>query len=148
MSLQERIEADYKRAFKGNDRAIVSALRMLKSSLKNQEIEIGRELTDAEVQDAIAREVKHRRDALDQYQRAGRPELAAHEQDDITAYLPYLPEQLTEAQLLAIVDETLAGIGSVDPQQIGKVIGAVMAKVKGRADGSVVQALVRKRLGG
>lgn len=147
MSVQRTIEDDYKRAFKSNDRATVSALRMLKSAIKNREIEIGRELTDEETVEIVSREAKGRNDAITQYQKANRSELVAHEQGDLAAYRKYLPTQLTDAELAEIVKETVASLGASGVAMVGKVMGAVMPKVKGRADGTAVQAAVRKTLG-
>lgn len=148
MSVQRTIEDDYKKAFKLNDRPTVSALRMLKSAIKNREIEIGRELTDDETVAIVSREAKRRNDAIIQYQKAGRAELVAHEQGDLAVYRKYLPTPLTEAELSVIVKEAVAALGAHDGSMVGKVMSAVMPKVKGRADGSAVQAAVRKALGG
>jgi len=147
MSVQQTIEADYKKAFKSSDKDAVSALRMLKSAIKNREIELVRELTDEETIEIVAREAKHRHEAVAQYTAAGRTELAAHEQADATVYAKYLPAQLTEDELTAIVNETVKALGITDIQQLGKVMGAVMAKVKGRADGTAVQAVAKRVLG-
>jgi uncharacterized protein YqeY len=147
MSLQQTIERDYKQAFKANDRVVVSALRMLKSAIKNREIEVGRELTDEETIEVVSRETKRRREAAMQYQAGGRADLVAHEQADISIYGRYLPAQLSEAELLTIITETMAAVGASRPSDLGKLMGAVMAKVKGRADGAAVQAAVRRALG-
>lgn len=148
MSLQQTIETDYKKAFKENDRVVVSALRMLKSALKNREIEFGRDLTDAEVVEVTSRQVKQRRDAAGQYKDGGRLELVQHELDDVAVYSRYLPEQLTDAELKSVVDETVSGMGNASPQDVGKVMAAVMQQVKGRADGAVVKRIVQERLSG
>lgn len=147
MSIQSTIEADYKRAFKANERPVVSALRMLKSAIKNREIEIGREMTDEETVEIIARELNRRNDSIAQYTKAGRNDLAAHEQEDATAYRKYLPAPLTEDELTKLVTETAATLSVKDPSSMGKVMSAVMPKVKGRADGAAVQATVRRVLG-
>ncbi|MBI4426804.1 MAG: GatB/YqeY domain-containing protein [Candidatus Kerfeldbacteria bacterium] len=147
MSLQQTIERDYKQAFKANDRAVVSALRMLKSAIKNREIDVGRELTDEETVEVVSRETKRRREAVTQYQAGGRADLAAHEQTDINVYGRYRPAQLSETELLAIIKETVAAVGATSPSDLGKLMGAVMAKVKGRADGTAVRAAVRRALG-
>jgi hypothetical protein len=147
MSVQQTIEADYKTAFKSSDKNVVSALRMLKSAIKNREIDLVRELTDDETIEIISREMKRRHEAIAQYQAAGRPELAAHEQADATVYAKYLPAPLTEDELAAIVGETVKALGATSVQQLGKVMGAVMAKVKGRADGTAVQAVAKRVLG-
>lgn len=147
MSVQQTIEADYKKAFKSSDKDAVSALRMLKSAIKNREIDLGRELTDDETVEIVSRETKRRNEAVAQYEAAGRPELAAHEKGDAAAYAKYLPAQLTEDELTAIVKETVTATGATGVQQLGKVMGAVMAKVKGRADGTAVQTVVKRVLG-
>lgn len=146
MSIQQKVESDYKQAFKANDRAVVSALRMLKSVIKNREIDVGRELTDEETIEMIAKEVKRRREAAKQYEQGGRSELAQRELADISVYNRYLPPSLSEAEISRLIDETIGSLGAVGMSDIGKVMGAVMNKLKGRADGGVVQALVRKRL--
>ncbi len=147
MSVQQSIETDYKQAFKSSDKDVVSALRMLKSSIKNHEIDLGRQLTDEEAVEIVGREMKRRNEAVAQYQAAGRPELVAHEQSDAAVYARYLPAQLTEDELTAIVHDTVKELGTPTIQQLGKVMGAVMAKVKGRADGTAVQTVVKRILG-
>lgn len=147
MSIQQQVEEQYKAAFKISDRAAVSALRMLKSAFKNQEIELGRELTDDESVAIVNREVKRRREALEQYQRAGRTDLAQHEQFDITLYSRYLPAQLTEVELTKVVQEAIAQAAATGPQDLGKVMGVLMPRVRGKADGAMVQALVKRALG-
>lgn len=147
MTVQQQVEQQYKEAFKSNDRATVSALRMLKSAFKNQEIDLGRELTDAESLAIISREVKRRREAMGQYQKAGRAELAANEEQDITLFSQYLPAQMSPADVEALVREAVAAVGAKGPADVGKVMGALMPKVKGRADGAVVQASVKRALG-
>lgn len=147
MSIQQTIETDYKAAFKSSDKDSVSALRMLKSSIKNKEIDLGRDLTDAEVVEIVGREVKRRTEAQAQFTAAGRTDLAAHEQRDAAVYARYLPPQLSVEELEAIVTETAQSLGASTPQQMGKVMGAVMAKVKGRTDGNAVQAVVKRVLG-
>lgn len=148
MSIQQDIEAHYKEAFKANERDIVSALRMLKSVIKNREIELGRELTEAETVEVIGRELKHRREAARQYTAGGRPELAAREESEATLYQHYLPAQLSAGELERLVSQTVGALGSAGPRDVGKVMAALMPKVKGRADGAAVQTLVRRALGG
>lgn len=147
MSWQQTIEGEYKKAFKASDRAVVSALRMLKSSIKNREIEVGRELTDEETVEVISREAKRRREAQEQYLKGGRQDLAANEANDIIVYQRYLPEQLSEEDLKQVIAETVSSLKAQGAKDFGKVMGAVMAKVKGRADGAAVQAGVKQALG-
>ncbi|MBI4090260.1 MAG: GatB/YqeY domain-containing protein [Candidatus Kerfeldbacteria bacterium] len=147
MSLQTTIEADYKQAFKASQRPTISALRMLKSAIKNREIEVGRELTDEETMAVVTREVKRRREAAAQYQAGGRADLAAHEESDIGVYSRYLPAQLTDAELEALVTAAVAETSARGASDFGSVMGTVMAKVKGRVDGAKVQAAVRRALG-
>lgn len=147
MSLQQVIDADYKVAFKAKDEAAVSAYRMLKSAVKNREIELGHELTDEENLEVIAKEVKKRRDALAQYEQAGRNELADREQFDIKLFSKYLPAQLSEEELEAIVKQVVEATGASSPKDMGKVMGVAMKQAKGRADGNQVQAIVKRVLG-
>ncbi len=148
MNIQQSIEAAYKQAFKASDRVTVSALRMLKSAIKNREIEVGHELTDPETVEVIGREAKRRRDAAGQYQAGNRPDLAAKETAEAALFAHYLPAQLSSQEVAQLVSEAVAATSAAAPADLGKVMGVLMPKIKGRADGAVVQAAVRKALGG
>lgn len=124
----------------------VSCLRLLKSSFKNKEIELGRELTDGEVEAAIAKNAKQRRESIEAFEKAGRTDLVDREKAELTILSAYLPEQMSEDDIGKVVDEVLANLGSVSSADTGRVIGAVMAKIAGRADGNLVSGIVRQKL--
>lgn len=132
---------------KARDAERVGTLRMVMASMKNTQVEKGHELSDEEVLEVLAREAKRRRESIEAYEGAGRTDLADKEKAELVVLQTYLPEQLSEEQLTAFVDEAIAETGADSPQQMGLVMKALMPKVKGRADGSVLSALVRARLG-
>ena len=137
---------------KARDKARTSALRMVVSALKNQAIADGKgpqgTLEDTEVERVLATEVKRRREAAAAYREAGRIEQAEAEEAEAAVYEAYLPEQLSDDELAALVDAAIAEVGAEDVKQTGQVMKTVMPKVQGRADGSRVSALVKERLGG
>jgi len=146
-TLKERLATELIEAMKARERDRLDALRMLTTSVKNKEVEVGRELSDEELQAVAATEVKRRKEAADAFDDAGRDELAAKERTEQTVLETYLPEQLSDAEVDALVAEAIESTGASAPGDMGKVMGAVMAKAKGKVDGSVVQAKVRERLG-
>lgn len=151
MSLQQQISDDLKASMKARDRARTGALRMLLAALKNAAVAEGKgpqgELSDDAVVKLVQTEVKRRREAAAAYREGGREEQAAAEEAEAEVYAAYLPEQLGDDELAAIVDETIAEVGASGPQDMGQVMKAVMPKVQGRADGSRVSAVVKERLG-
>ena len=150
MSLHDQIEADLRTAMKSRDKARTSALRMLIAAIKNRATADGLSpqgrLDDEVVEKVLATEVKRRREAAVAYEEAGRTESAASEAAEAEIYEAYLPEQLSDDELAAIVDEAIAETGAQSPKEMGQVMKAAMAKVQGRADGSRVSALVKARL--
>jgi len=146
-TLKERLATELIAAMKARERDRLDALRMLTTSVKNKEVEVGRELSDEELQAVAATEVKRRKEAADAFDDAGRNELAAKERTEQAVLEAYLPEQLSDAEVDALVAEAIESTGASAPGDMGKVMGAVMAKAKGKVDGSVVQAKVRERLG-
>jgi uncharacterized protein len=150
MSLHDRVEEDLRAAMKARDKARTSALRMAVAALRNRAVADGASpqgrLDDDTVQQVLAGEVKRRREAADAFAAAGRDEQAATEAAEAEIYAAYLPAQLTDEELAAIVDRVIADEGGADAAQMGPVMKAVMAEVAGRADGSRVSGLVRSRL--
>lgn len=151
MRLDEQIEADLRSAMKARDTNRVATLRMALAAIKNLRVSPGRsgELTDEETIQLLTREAKKRTEAAEAYEQAGRAELARSERSELEVLQAYLPSQLDDAELAGIVDETITEVGdgaTLGPGDLGKVMSAVMPKVKGRADGKRVNALVRERL--
>ncbi|MEK7582969.1 MAG: GatB/YqeY domain-containing protein [Patescibacteria group bacterium] len=142
--LKTKLQEDLKAAMKAGEAEKRDVLRMLSSAIKNKEIEKRIELTDEQALEVIASEVKKRRESITQFMAGNRPELAAKEEAEINILATYLPAQLGEEELKKIVTETLAGM---DKSDVGGAMKAVMAKVKGKADGALVSKLVKDALG-
>jgi uncharacterized protein len=147
MSPADRIAEDLRAAIKAGQKARLAALRMLATSIRNKEVEVGRELSEEEFLEVVTREVKRRREAAEAYDGAGRTELAEREREEEEALDEYLPEALSEEELDALVEEAVAATGASGPGDMGKVMGHVMGKARGRVDGSEVSVKVRERLG-
>jgi uncharacterized protein len=150
MSLHRRIEDDLHTAMKARDKAATSALRMVVAALKNRAVADGLgpqgDLDDTVVQQVLTTEVKRRREAAKAFAEGGRDESAASELAEAALYEAYLPAQLDDDELTAIVDRVVTDLGADGPQAMGQVMKATMAEVAGRADGSRVSALVKQRL--
>ncbi|GBC86429.1 hypothetical protein HRbin12_00418 [bacterium HR12] len=146
--LREQVQRDLTEAMKARDAVRVGALRMLLTAIVNREKELRRELTDDEVREVAAREVKRRTESIEAFERGARADLVAKETAERAILQAYAPEQLGEAELDRIVAEAIAEVGAAGPGDLGKVMGRVMPKVRGRADGALVQRKVRERLGG
>lgn len=146
MSLAERLNNDMKQAMKNQDKFKLSVIRMIRSSIKNAEIDQRRELSEEEVLDIINRELKQRKDSLHEFQKAGRDDLVEQSQKEIEVIHEYLPAQLTEEEVKAIVQQTIQEVGASSKAEMGKVMGALMPKVKGRADGKLVNQIVQQSL--
>lgn len=152
MSLQQQISDDLKTAMKARDKARTGALRMLLASLKNAAVAEGKgpqgELSDDQVVKLVQSEVKRRREAAAAFREGDRIESAEAEEAEATVYEAYLPAQLSDDELAAIVDATIAEVGASGPSDMGQVMKAAMPKVQGQADGSRVSAMVKQRLTG
>lgn len=149
MALKSQLENDIKTALLGGDRFRADVLRGLKAVILNEEVAKGKRdegLDDATIEQLIAKEVKKRLDSVQQYSDAGRPELAESEQAEAKVLEAYLPEQLSEADIQKVIDETIAALGVSGPQAMGQVIGAVKGKLGNTADGATVARLVKDAL--
>lgn len=146
MSLTDQLQSDMKTAMRDGDTDRRDTLRMVISAAQNAAKDKRAPLTDEEAIEVIGREVKKRRESIDAYQGAGRGDLAAREQLEVDILTPYLPEQLSEGEVRAFVVEAIAATGAASPRDIGRVMGQLMPRVKGRADGKVVSAIVNEEL--
>lgn len=146
--LKDKLQEDIKAAMVAQDAEKLSTLRMLKSALQYAEINKGLDYqaTDEDVIDVIGKEVKKRRESIDLYEKGGRPELAEKEEQELAILQSYLPEQMSEEEVKKLVDEAVAATGGTSMQDMGKVMGALMAKVKGKADAGMVSNLVKQKL--
>lgn len=145
MPILDQLTSDMGAAMKSGQSERVATLRLLRSAMSNERIKLGHELSDDEALKVLQREAKQRRDSIDQYQAAGRAELAQKEQAELELIECYLPQPLSEDELRSMVDAAVAELGS--DAQMGAVIGKVMAQAGARADGETVSRLVRERLG-
>ncbi len=147
MSLKEKIIADLTVAMKAKDAARLSTLRMVKANLMNRQIEKGAELTDEEVTKALQSLVKQRRDSIEQYEKAGRAELAAKEAAEISHIKAYLPQAASAEEIAAAVGAAIAETGASSMKEMGAVMKAAMANLTGKsADGKLVSEAVKSKL--
>lgn len=145
MSLQTRIDADYKAAFKDRNQVAIDAFRMLKTAVKNAEIDARHELSDEETLAVVAKEAKRRRESITMFKTGSRPDLVAAEEAQLKVIEQYLPAQMGDSDLEKIVQQAITEL-SATAKDFGKVMSTIMAKVKGQADGTRVTALVKKHL--
>jgi uncharacterized protein YqeY len=146
-SLYERLDQAFKEAIKNQQPVAVSTLRLLKSAIRYREVEGKRPLTEAELQATINTQAKQRREAIAEYTKAGRPELARQEEEELSVLLSFLPPQLSPEEMAAEVAAVIHELGASGPNDLGKVMKNAMARLAGRADGKVIREIVRQRLG-
>ncbi len=150
MSLKEQIELDLKSAMKSGDAARKRALRTLMTAISRAERagQARRELNDEDIIAIIAREAKQREESIEAYARGGRQDLVAEEKAELEVLRAYLPRQLTPEEIEARAREVIAQVGASTPRDMGKVMKVLMAEMRGRADGRVVNQVVRELLAG
>ena len=144
--LKEKLEKDYIEAYKAKDEQRVSTLRMLRAAVKNSEIDKMKKFEDSEVEAVIRSEVKKLREALAIATEAARPEMIAQAEAEIKTLAEYLPEQMDEEAIKAVVAEKIKELGPVTIKEMGKVTGEVMKVLKGKADGAVVSKVIKELL--
>ncbi len=147
--LKDKIQEDLKAAMLSKSEAKLSAIRMLKSALQYHEIQkggAGYTATDEDVIDVIGREIKKRKESIELYEKGGRQELADKEKAEVDVLQAYLPEQMSEDEVRTLVEEAIKQTGASSMQDMGKVMGALMPKVKGKADAGLVSQLVKQKL--
>jgi len=148
MTLKEQLMADFKEAMKAKDEVAKNTISFARAAVKQYEVDTREELDDAGVVAILAKQVKMRKDALADFEKAGRTDLVESYNAEIQILTRYLPEQLSEEKLREIVAETAAALGiEGGKQNMGKLMGPVMAKVKGLADGNAVKKVVQEFLG-
>ena len=146
MSVVKKIDSDLIEALKAGDKAKVTVLRGLKSDLKYKLIDKGEELTDDDAIAVLSSAAKKRRESIEQFRQGNRDDLADKEQSELAVIEQYLPAQLDEAKLRQIVAEAIEETGADSPQKIGLVMKVVMPKIKGQADGKLVNRLAAELL--
>lgn len=146
MTIQGRIESDYIMAYKAKDTVRLAVLRHLKTAAKNREIELLRPLADDDLLEIIARQIKQRRESMEQFEKHDRPELAAVEAEELLVLQGYMPAALSDAELADAIDRIVDETGAASPKDMGKVMQALTLAYKGRYDGKKASEAVRARL--
>ena len=147
MSLQSKISEDVKNALRNQEKLKLSVLRMLLASIKNRIIELkNKELPDEQIVAVIGSEIKKRRDAVYEFEKVGRQDAADTEKDEISILMDYMPAQLTEDQIISLIDNTISELSIESIKDLGKLMKSLMPKTRGKADGALVSKLVRKKL--
>jgi uncharacterized protein YqeY len=146
--LKSKLQSDLNEAIKSRNTVVAETIRMILSAITNEEVagKEKKELSDAEVITVLTREAKKRREAAEAFEQGGRADRASAERAEGAVIAGYLPEQLSEDQLNKLIAETIAAVGAAGPSDMGKVMGALKAKVAGKADGAVVSSLVKAAL--
>ena len=147
MSLYQRLDQAFKEAIKNQQPVATSTLRLLKTAIRYREVDVKRPLTEAELQATINTQAKQRREAIAEYTKAGRPELAKQEEEELSVLLSFLPPQLSPEEMAAEVAAVIAELGATGPNDLGRVMKNAMARLAGRADGKVIREIAQQRLG-
>jgi uncharacterized protein YqeY len=148
MTLKDQLTADMKAAMKGGDKERLGVIRLINAAIKQREVDERITLDDTQVLAAIEKMLKQRRDSITQFRAAGREDLASQEEFEVGVIQTYMPAQLADAEIEAIVTAAIAEAGAAGPKDMGKVVGLVKAKVAGRADMGKVSGLIKQKLGG
>ncbi len=146
MALKEKLMEDLKAAMKDKDVIRKNTVQMVRSAVLQYEKDNLCELDDEGILDVIARELKKRRDVLPEYEKSGRDDLIADMNREIETLLAYLPKQLTKEELEVIVADAIAEVGAASMKDMGRIMAAVMPKTRGRADGKMINAIVKEKL--
>lgn len=149
MTLKERLTEDMKQAMKDKEagKLRLSVIRMVRANIKYVEIDRKKELAEEDVLDVLAKEVKMRRDSMEEFQKGNRPDLVENLEKEVAVLMEYLPQQMSEAEVREVVAAAIQETGASSPKEMGKVMAALMPKVKGRADGKLVNSIVKELLG-
>ncbi|MDJ0531528.1 MAG: GatB/YqeY domain-containing protein [Xenococcaceae cyanobacterium MO_207.B15] len=152
MGLKEKIGEDIKSAMKAKDKIRLETVRGIKKAILEKEVALrpkGQDsLTEEQEIELLAQQAKQRRDSIDQYQKAGREDLAEKEQQELAIIETYLPKQLDDAELEQILEQIITDVGATSPKDLGKVMGKAMKELKGKADGKKIQEMVKSKLVG
>lgn len=146
MSLKDRLMADMKTAMKARQKEKLTVIRSMRSAIRQAEIDGKTELNDDGVISIISKELKMRQDSLAEFQKGGRDDLVAKTKEEIAVIMPYLPEQLSEDAIKALVKDAVTKTGASSPKDMGKIMKLLMPEVKGKADGKLVNSIVREML--
>lgn len=150
MSLKERIDAEIKAAMKSKDKVRLETVRGIKKFIIEKEVSVrpsGQEgLTEAQEMEILVQIAKQRRDSIEQYRKGGREDLATQEEAELVILEEYLPPQMSDEEISQVIDEVIASAGATSAKEMGKVMGAAMQQLKGKADGKKIQDMVKAKL--
>jgi len=146
-ALKERIVEEMKSAMRAKDAERLGAIRLLLAAIKQKEVDERVAVDDAAVLNIVEKLIKQRNDSIQQFEKAGRMELAAKEKTELELLRTYLPQQMSDAELSAAIDAALVEFGAAGPQAMGKIMALLKPRIAGRADMGKVSALVKQRLG-
>jgi uncharacterized protein YqeY len=144
--MKEKLNADLKEAMKNKNVVLRDVIRLITTALKNAEIEKMAPLTEQEEQTVLQKMAKQRRDSIAAYEQGGRDDLAQAEREELKVIEGYLPQQMNEEEIRAVVDAAIAKAGVTDIKDIGKIMGPLMGQLRGKADGTLVQRIAREAL--
>ncbi len=147
MDIKTQLKNDMLKAMKAKNMDTVNTIRSLRSAIQDKKIELNKDLTNEDVIAVLTKAAKQRRDSIASYKNGGRNDLVQEEAAELAIIEKYLPEQMGEEEIAALVDEVIEKTGASSMRDMGKVMGAIMPKVKGKADGNLVQTLVKRKLG-
>ena len=148
MSLKDKLQQDMKEAMRGGDKPRLGVIRLINAAIKQREVDERIELDDAQVTGVLDKMAKQRRESIDQYEKAGRDDLARQENFELEVLQAYLPEQLGDAEIDALIDEAIQSSGASSMKDMGKVMGQLKPKLQGRADMGAVSGKIKARLSG
>jgi len=148
MGLVQQIDEELKNSMKSGDKERAGTLKMLKSDLTYEKAKTGEDISDEQALDVIKRAAKRRKDAIREYEAAGRSDLADKEAAELKIIEEYLPEQMSEEEISAALDKILAEAGEVNQKMFGKLMGMAAKELKGKADGAVIKEILQKKLEG
>ena len=146
MGLKEELNDQMKASMKSGDKVRLSTIRMLLSEIKNAEIAKRGELTDEELMAVVSKEAKGRKESIEEFSKGGRQDLVDKESKELKVLEEYLPEQMSEDELRRTIEETVEQVGASSPGDIGKVMGSLMPRIRGKADGKLANRIAREML--
>ncbi len=148
MTLKERISEDMKTAMRSGEKDRLAVIRLLQAAIKQREVDERITLDDAQITAVLEKMIKQRKESITAFEKGGRSDLVAKENSEIAVLQPYLPEQLSDADLDALIAEAISSTGAASIKDMGKVMGVVKAKAAGKADMGAVGARIKAKLGG
>lgn len=148
MNLLQKIETGMKESMKSGDRLRSDTLKMLKSDMMYEKAKTGQDISEAQMDEVVKRAAKRRRESIKEYEAAGRKDLAGKEAAELRIIEEFMPAQMSEDQILAVVERIISETGASSEKDTGRVMGLVMKELKGKADGNVVRQIMQKKLGG